>query len=219
MKDHPILFSGEMVRAILAGKKEQTRRIIKEIKSPLWVVEEVRPDLGYSASMGNIWAGFRFNENPQGSLSYFKCLFGKPGDLLWVREKWAFVKGEPTNINSEKATVYYEADRKYKVVGCQSSAQNDGKWIRWRPSIHMPKIFSRISLEIIDIQVERLQDISDEDVKAEGVEMPHNELFPMINAEDKLKAEFQRLWNSVNGAGVWGSNPYVWKIIFKRIKE
>ena len=174
VKERPILFSGEMVRAILDGRKTQTRRVVKPQPPPLG----------------------GFVKNP----------YGQPGDRLWVRETWAL---------DDK--YYYRADG---AVGDRCG--------KWKPSIHMPRAASRITLEITGVRVERLQEITISDIYAEGaitdewLEWRDDVSGVGMPAGSRIENErdvWEKLWDSINGKTYpWKSNPWVWVIEFKRIK-
>jgi hypothetical protein len=195
-KERPILFSGAMVRAILDGSKTQTRRIVK-----------VR---------GLDFIGGKGQENDPAAWGYpypdregyadltdgIACPYGKPGDRLWVRETWGISARVSTDGNERRLR---EQDLTHLLYRATADHDSD----RWRPSIHMPRWASRTTLEVESVRVERLQDISEEDAKAEGVMWYQD----MSNAE-----VFQTLWESINGPGSWDANPWVWVITFKRIK-
>lgn len=206
MKERPILFSGEMVRAILDGRKTQTRRLVKP-----------QPTITFKDNDIAIWddpktISTRTWNGSEGFNDF--CPYGQVGDRLWVRETWACLKpnsNETGNINSIH-TIAYKATDKYP----------DG--IKWKPSIHMPRTASRITLEITGVRVERLQDISEEDAIAEGIEPSFmwtgvqryksytsktHDLTPILS--------FMSLWKSINGNDSWELNPYVWVIEFKQI--
>ena len=174
MKGKPILFNGTMVRAILEGRKTQTRRIIKE-KPPYFLVDEGRP----------IWA------DKYGDYHDRYSPYGIPGDRLWVRETWA------QDLHGE---IFYAADHLNKPSTVE----------KWKPSIFMPRKISRITLEIVNIRVERVQDITETDALAEGI----------IPSEIGItnKTCYQLLWDHINGAGDWKLNPWVFVIEFKRRK-
>jgi len=185
MKDHPILFSSPMVRAIIEDRKTQTRRVIAPTQP--------RAD--------GMWPAGR---NPVDDSHY-----GHPGDRLWVRETWA------QDLDCE---VFYAADHLNKPSTIE----------KWRPSIFMPRRISRITLEITDIRVERLQDISEEDAIAEGIFQFGNLGFygydekgtPGKHCFDTPKATYRALWNSINGKKPecsYKDNPWVWVLMFKRI--
>lgn len=173
MKERPILFSGEMVRAILDGRKTQTRRVIKPQGEP-YTIEDV---------------------------DVLKCPYGIPGDRLWVRETFADLRG--MGFGHKWA---YRADT---PEGSESDRIRIGYGVRWKPSIHMPRWASRITLEITDIRVERVQDITYIDAKAEGVEYEKGYTDP--------REAFATLWNSINAKRDygWAMNPWVWIIEFK----
>lgn len=183
MKERPILFSGSMVRAILEGRKTQTRRIIKP-----------QPDMVLN------WDDVRLKVWHEGKKGYAVCPYGKPEDRLWVRETWAKdIPGCPNGVT-------YRADH------LDPLGDGPAKPITWKPSIHMPRIASRITLEIIRVRVEKLQSISEEDAKAEGV----------VNYDDRkwvtYALQFSRLWDSINSKRApWSSNPWVWVVEFKRV--
>jgi hypothetical protein len=177
IKERPILFSTPMVRALLEGRKTQTRRY---------------------AGDGEFWS----QQDIQ------KCRYGQPGDRLWVRETW---KPHPDPVNN--APIIYKAT-------------DGGCWpdLPWRPSIHMPRWASRILLEITGVRVERLQETSEKDAIAEGIER--------INAGDHWAwrdysgnrqtlspvFSYQSLWESINGPDSWAVNPWVWVLEFRRIE-
>lgn len=201
--EHPILFTGEMVRAILDGRKTQTRRVVKPQPEG---VEQGIPFLNGPGRLCN---------------QAIKCPYGKCGDILWVRETWAHVLADGSDVGKGSRTVIYAAD-------CPLTMP------RWRPSIHMPRWASRITLRITSVKAERVQDIGHEDVFAEGiVERPHpgplrcqqyglpswtSDLGPRwrISTGDA----FAELWDSINakrGFG-WEANPWVWAITFERME-
>lgn len=233
MKERPILFSGEMVRAILDGRKTQTRRVCKlrgnwdiefrgcgGVDGPDWN----NPSCwGFGDADGNNW-GLRGDEL---SLE-IPCPYGQPGDQLWVRETFSDVN------NCGAPGLLYRADRYLKdLMEVDEYLEEDGSmnyehphikkylwsvWFAdvdseggWRPSIFMPRWASRIQLEITNVRVERLQDISEEDAKAEGI---HGEAGPGMTCANW----FSILWDSINAdKHPWESNPWVWCISFRRI--
>lgn len=211
MKERPILFSGEMVRAILDGRKTQTRRIVKPAvgyqsewlsaaginSSPSLRICRTNPDNIFGAQM----------DHPKGGpLGFVKCPYGEPGDRLWVRECFSYSNLGDTAIRD---WVWYWAD----------SNPTDGDWTKPKPSIHMPRWASRINLEVTNVRVERLQDIGDKDATAEGCPGWYHESYPDQGEPDGKRPteEFAELWESINGAGSWDLNPWVWVIEFKRI--
>ena len=136
--------------------------------------------------------------------------YGQPGDRLWVRETWQVVKAD-----ANPPRVWYRADP--GVEDCV--AKSLVGWQGWRPAIHMPRAACRLVLEVTDVRVEKLQEISDEDAEAEGVELQGGAaLWPHINRGDKMKSAYRDLWDSINAKRApWASNPWVWVISFRRI--
>jgi hypothetical protein len=229
MKERPILFSGEMVRAILAGQKTQTRRIAKiENTEDINLYEVVcNGSVHYRRPAGDTiledarrTPGYSVRTVIDGLIE--KCPYGKVGDCLWVREKTSAMKsgglwGDWSD--SADARVEYLADSSadyFHLSGDQK--KNFKKWEN-RPSIHMPRWASRITIEITRIRLERLQDISEEDAKAEGCiagygRIPGSKISTMMTGVDY----FRNLWRAINGKKIpWSSNPFVWVIEFKRV--
>jgi hypothetical protein len=236
VKESPILFNTDMVRAILDGRKTQTRRIVKwfgadglNLNASSLSVSNVAPDKWALMSMGaSCWE----------ERAHANCPYGVPGDLLWVREAWApgYQDGGRGTIFRADGSFYLGA-RKHER-GPYFHAKEVGSWIRWRPSIHMPRWASRIMLEITDVRVQRLHEVTDEDAKAEGVEplQLSSEDIANIQISDEnaqikelarllgpgqfsYKAEFRMLWDSIyakRGHG-WDVNDWVWAYTFKRI--
>ncbi len=216
MTDRPILFSGPMVRAILDGSKTQTRRVAKlPPASNLgeWVAGECGGPKGGRTANGetiplqaNIW-------HTRSGVSLL-CPYGQPGDRLWVREAWAKPQVAQSFGGSEWF-VYREGDNRTDYGG------------PWKPSIHMPRAASRITLEITAVRIERLQDTSEADAKAEGCEplvwnIPDGTAADLIDwplkAVDRPYANaYALLWQSINGPGSWDANPWVWVVEFRRL--
>lgn len=190
MKERPILFKGEMVNAIIEGRKTQTRRIMKPqpilengllrwVKFPLDICLDSHSDVVARYSP-----------------------YGHKGDVLWVRECFSM---------TADGHVHYKATD--MPVG------------QWKPSIHMPKYLSRITLEVTDVRVERIQDISDEDAKAEGVTPvdPNGEglaSYIVKRTGNRHKPAFSMLWDDINeprGYG-WDANPWVWVVTFRKVE-
>lgn len=190
MKESPILFSAPMVRAILSGQKTQTRRIAK-----LTDAAHVKEPRGHRR-----W-------HPADPDAKNASPYGQPGDRLWVSEKFRLI-GEGPGDKVEwfgREKIQYFADEDQSYIG------------KYRPSIHMPRWASRITLEITDVRVERLQDISEDDAIAEGVYAGFLE-YDNGEGTETAKESFALLWNSLNGSGSWKSNPWVWVVEFKRIQ-
>ena len=230
IKEHPIIFSGEMVRAILAGWKTQTRRIIKpqlehwpETENGWeWNGHTPKDRKKHGACCTNGVSGY---EEVKRFFSIFmqkSCPYGVPGDRLWVREKWRPVFGilrQPWEKYGNEYGVQYADISEPFVTENAKKPFNPDKQFNWSPSIHMPRWASRILLEVTGVRVERVQDISREDAKEEGIwpspldGLEHAGGRKFGNAE---KA-FQFLWGSINekrGYG-WDVNPWIWVVEFK----
>lgn len=207
MRERPILFSGPMVRAILAGNKTQTRRVAKPVR---------HPDLGNVYTPGALV----LEREPQHVIDR-ACPYGQPGDRLWVRETW--------NRFEPWAGFYYAAD--YEAFGIGPDDDPDhipDHEVRWKPSIHMPRAACRLVLEITSVRVERLQAISYEDALAEGAFDPRLFVGDEWNDADGESADelarrlqwpqraFRELWCGINGAASWDANPWVWVVEFRR---
>lgn len=205
MKERPMIFNAEMVRAILDGRKTQTRRLVNpEPDSPQLL--EAR-----TAESGCVYAIHANRSNVHQGRFRWDCPFGKPGDRIWVRETWARY-----NIDQDSHDMAYRA----------TTPEDWPEEGRWRPSIHMPRWASRITLEITGVRVERLQSISDEDVDAEGFagDYPTSALPALFPGEPSdwshlsMRDCYGVLWKSIYGEESWQSNPWVWVIEFKRIE-
>ncbi|ORM64509.1 hypothetical protein PRCB_16380 [Pantoea rodasii] len=201
MRERPIIFNSEMVRAVMEGRKVQTRRIIKLDHERGMQNPVVRGKCGAVS-----YVGCRLAAN--------LCPFGAVGDRLWVRETWSedFANYYPND------RVWYAADDDRRldievvdgVRGIFSPESDVHVPFRWRPSIHIPRWASRITLEITGVRVERLQDISEADCAAEGLGSPF--------LRDYKKPKFAALWQSIYGEESWQANPWVWVIEFKRVE-
>lgn len=182
MKERPILFSAPMVRALLSGTKTQTRRVAK-----------VARELSRAA------------DRPVST-----CPYGRKGDRLWVREAFALSLRDPTTEDPQPSDpsdwdpVIYRAD---DTTWNWTDGENKPIAPPWKPSSHMFRWMSRITLEITNVRVQRLQDISEGDAKAEGVP---------ADASVTARENYACLWDSINGPGSWDANPWVWAISFKR---
>lgn len=218
MKARPILFSGPMVRALLEGRKTQTRRVVK--------------------GMALDWldgAGFTpaYVADPANAL----CPYGVPGDLLMVRETWAchFATDDqkPREIDPGIWSVRYLADGEIRPARSDGSTALPEQFTKTRVSIHMPRWASRLTLRIADIRIERLQEISEADVVAEGVETynfsgwgdepgipgpPEPDVyraFPEDDWSEWAAGAYGDLWRKINGTDSWDANPWVWVVDFK----
>lgn len=238
VKEGPILFSAPMVRALLEGRKTQTRRIIKDQPSDDWrpVVEAYNPTC--IDRHGEEYPGpevFGASDEDEGRA----CPYGRPGDRLWVREtfyidlclmdrgplsiyptpKLPLAKNEPQLADS----LYYRADGECcdQIPECQCASEGR---VPWRPSIFMPRWASRITLEITEVRVQRLQEISDEDAKAEGAPggclVCGDETFGDCVEHSRCYVDgFAGIWHAINGEKSWHANPWVWAISFKPLES
>jgi hypothetical protein len=204
MKDRPILFSAPMVRAILAGTKTQTRRVVKarsdKNMGPRCVLQP--HELAGEVNKGD----------------YQNCPYGQPGDRLWVRESFSGpycmertdeYPAYPPSKWPKESDIWYWAD----------GEPTHGDWTRPRPSIHMPRWANRITLGITGVRVERLQAISAADAIAEGVNIhPDHHGKPPTSIYSPVQA-YRDLWGQINGDSAWDANPWVWVIEFERVAE
>lgn len=202
IKEKPILFSAPMVRAILEGEKTQTRRIMKQqpIPDSMWGggFRVVSKAITVALETFNRLRGAMIDSYPT------PCPYGKPGDRLWVRETFCW-----SGYAIDPDEVLYRADEEY--------TPEDRGDLPWKPSIHMPRWASRILLEIVSVRVERLQDISEQDAKAEGCDNSKTEAAIATGWYEKPRSTFHRLWEQINGADSWNDNPWVWVVEFKKI--
>lgn len=222
-RERPCLMNAPMVRATLAGTKTQTRRLVKAQQFPAPFHERAL-DVGVDVALREMYLEGRWGERP--------FPHGAPGDRLWVRETWGqadssydewdFLRGKP---------------RPHLPVIYRATWGDDDEETFWRPSIHMPRWASRITLEITGIRVERLQDITEEDAMAEGAVFVDHGLdqwrqqrpgWSMDPAEaargweyclGTARTAFGNLWVSVYGPKSWQQNPWVWVVSFKRVER
>jgi len=222
MKERPILFSAPMVRALLDGSKTQTRRVAKEFAG--------RDDLDA------ILKRFPHQDG---------CPYGQTGDRLWVRETWGVVSNEwdadgnlvgwapdrpATAVNEMRfGQGYYSGHAIYAADGSYEWAGDDdgGGEPRsaWHPSIHMPRAASRILLEVVSVRVERLNAISSDDCRAEGIRQCDGigtnaqilDLARRMGTHTDEVLRYATLWEQINGAGSWDANPWVWVVEFNRV--
>lgn len=226
MRERPILFSAPMVRALLAGTKTQTRRAVAT-RYPI----EFLGGVGQQDDL-SCWGWFfdgpdqhgymvlerGLNEHHNNGHVSIPCPYGEPGDRLWVRETfspYAVPGGMPSSIAQATYVVFPDGGQMYRdgfyVEPLAKYAPGAADHIKWRPSIHMPRWASRILLEVTDVRVQRLQEISEADARAEGVGSPIT--------RDQKRPGFMRLWDEINGARCpWDSNPWVWAVSFRRLE-
>lgn len=245
MKERGMIFNSEMVRAILDGRKTQTRRIMKVQPESNQLGLLLITDSTKHSDIGKYhWAESNATGNHVRS-KLFSSPFGAVGERIWVRETWA------TLVNEDGCYVDWEdnlckgdersAARIYRA-SCEQRPGDYGLWSipddaywkphtkehkfegAWRPSIHMPRWASRILLEITDVRVERLNAISEEDARAEGIidggclNCGEPEPCGCANPEPDATDAFAYLWQSIYGQDNWNANPWVWVIEFKRVE-
>ncbi|EMA8637575.1 hypothetical protein ACP5YT_002423 [Cronobacter malonaticus] len=213
MTERPIIFNAEMVRAILDGRKTQTRRIIQ---SPARNMQATGKKVIDYREPGDKWySEYVFSmRNQSGTWCDYtkeqflaKCPFGAVGDRMWVRETWAEAGAGAPDLKLYRANYPDHVPSYYENVPPIEE-------IRWTPSIHMPRWASRITLEITGVRVERLRDLSEEDARAEGITPPAGGVLPGW----KYRINFRDLWMSIFGADNWEANPWVWVVEFKRVE-
>ncbi|CAH4127986.1 TPA: hypothetical protein MCW73_001479 [Klebsiella pneumoniae] len=233
MKERGMIFNGEMVRALMSGRKTQTRRPIKWKQTRFTEIGE-RED-------GSKWP---WSEDAEHACDFWHpCPFGAVGDRIWVRETWGvvshafsddglmidWVPDRPTTAIHEMpfGNGYYSGYAIYAVDGDFTWGDDDGYEDGrscWKPSIHMPRAASRILLEITNVRVERLNAISEEDARAEGIidggclNCGEPEPCGCANPEPDATDAFAYLWQSIYGQENWNANPWVWVIEFKRVE-
>lgn len=207
----PILFSTPMVQAILEGRKTMTRRIVKQAKGwdANWKVQLIDEEHYDGIPRYEIRCGSQY------VVPIFKCPYGQPGDILWVRESFVpgyFDNGKPG----------YKAD--WNKVAAEYMSEP-----KWKPSIHMPFAAARIFLKIKSVRVEKLQDISEADAKAEGAKnfMKVDELKLLTGLDNWIipspfrehQFGFLSIWCKINGCESWIANPWVWVVEFERVEK
>lgn len=204
MKERGMIFNAEMVRAILDGRKTQTRRPFNWKRQPAMEMAE-RDD-------GSLWPWAEDCE--RGGDIWFACPFGEVGDRIWVRETWQAIHDDEERTYAP--SIPKEKDRYWHTVYAEhfGDESREDRGFPWRPAIHMPRWASRITLEITDVRVERLHSISEEDAQAEGVQPACYEITP---PEAAYRASFGEVWRGIYGDKSWDVNSWCWVIEFKRI--
>lgn len=229
-----MIFNAEMVRALLDGRKTQTRRPIKWKQTRFTEIGE-RED-------GSKW---QWSEDAEHACDFWHpCPFGAVGDRIWVRETWAILGNEDGCCIDWEEKLCKEDERSAARIyraSCDQKPGNYGLWSipddadwkphtkdyqyegTWRPSIHMPRWASRILLEITDVRVERLNAINEHDAQAEGVARLRGGFWKHYQpgwTQHQLSARgsFVTLWKSIYGEESWNSSPWVWVIEFKRVE-
>lgn len=241
MADRPILFSGPMVRAILSGAKTQTRRVVTPQPEFAQLHEWRGKVIRDCEARAWCWKAHDFGDGDAvnarpGSAMHALSPYGVPGDRLWVRETWYddFDRdpGDPADVNRDGSIegIEYRAthDCTSWEAGCPCNPDGDRKRSEWRPSIHMPRWASRITLEVEDVRAERLQEITNDDAKREGVEQQcFDGMGCWLNYQLgdgtyclEARSSFETLWDSINGSRPgcsWEENCWVWRIAFRRV--
>lgn len=245
MTERPILFSAPMVRAILSGAKTQTRRVVKpqptQERDLLW---------WWFGGRGQERRSSTLHDTPDGLLE--RCPYGAPGDRLWVRETWycdnyterdfdaarvghVTPRADAEIIAEWRESLYYRADTASGRGSCcelipecmcaEYKTSSGRRRSPWKPGIHMPRWASRITLEVTSVRVERLQAITEEDARAEGIEplWRTRKIYPSKYAADvstqSFRDGFYTLWCEINGDDSWSANPFVWVVQFKRLEQ
>jgi hypothetical protein len=228
VKERGIIFSAPMVRALLAGRKTMTRRMVKP-QPPS--VEAVRSKAGIDFHLftghagrsdfrvaGPVWA---VRELMDGREPEWRCPHGQPGDRLWVREGFQYCDEMLDGYTRDAPVcVLFRADMKpyrFEPTARFIPNQHADEWRigPWKPSIYMPRWASRLTLEVTGVRVERLHEIAPTDVLAEGV----GHLYGYTDSEPPIDAvlRFRELWESIHGAGSWAKNPWLWVISFRSL--
>jgi hypothetical protein len=215
VKERGILFSAPMVRALLAGTKTQTRRAVNMAR---WRLADGSEEFGPPASA---------------------CPYGAPGDRLWCREAFRFPssldKESPATIGDRAIDAGYS--RPWCPTQCEADNARTSTWSsfhtpptdtvpgRLRAGMHMPRWASRITLEVVSVRVERLQDISEADARAEGLQWDKHVGWGTWDADGAMRCggshdpvdAYRCLWTNINGNGSWDANPWVWAVGFRRL--
>ncbi|MEJ7685670.1 MAG: hypothetical protein WKG52_00975 [Variovorax sp.] len=213
MKERPILFSAPMVRALLDGSKTQTRRVCKQATGPSLSVgiDDDEPGVAALSWLSGNGPGHDVHE----TVKKVRCPYGVPGDRLWVRETHAKIIGQSGGwIETDHFATYTHGDRLGDTLGLKK---------KWTPSIHMPRAASRIDLEVTGVRVERLQDISEADARAEGARecdyaSGREVLLAGASQRGSFVLHYRDIWERINGLGSWAANPWVWVVEFKRVR-
>lgn len=203
-KERPIVFNATLVQALLAGTKTQTRELVK-LPYEAGRVESAPP--------GSTGQRFRFWASPEPKHlekinPFVRCPHGQVGDLFWVRERVAFLS---STITQARSRYVYEADASAQTRA--SVAEYD----QWRPSVQMPREAARLLLQITNVRCERLQDISEDDARAEGATSIAQPQHPLMGWDDifpSARQHFHQLWSQRRGKDSWAQNPWVWVISF-----
>lgn len=226
MTERPILFSGPMVRAILGGRKTQTRRVVKP--APDWEQPEPLCSTTVEGWQGPIDRSM-WSESADPEMDVRRSPYGGPGDGLWVKESGLHKRGPLFELfihdatpdqywaspdhRGEKLTVEARGKPGAGIGPAIARDNHKAMGFKARPSIHMPRWASRLILDVADVRVERLHSISEDDAEAEGVQEPS--LVPTLGAFWSSRDGFAKLWSHINGRESWDANPWVWVVTFE----
>lgn len=226
-KERPIRFSGPMVRALLEGRKTQTRRFSRVVspagQTPSRIERGNELRGGPASASGNDWAaeyegGGTMMPGARWQRHAIACPYGQPGDRLWMREKYRVEQGGRVPSGHKAVELSYPANGAKRWFFDDEKPEEyplpESRWGRGFPSIHLPRWASRLTLEVTKVRVQRLHEISEEDAKAEGVVPAPFCKAGRPNGQEHVEA-FENLWISINGAGAWNANPLVWTVSFR----
>ncbi|EDW1731192.1 hypothetical protein S726_003291 [Salmonella enterica subsp. enterica] len=221
MKERGMIFNAEMVRAILDGRKTQTRRIM--------AIQPEHSELGLrrviDSKNGRDNGKYFWSQSDARGLKMrskvFGCPYGEVGDRIWVRETWQVIhdhidESSHVEYRTYAPSIPKEKDRYWHAVYAEhfGDESREDRGFPWRPAIHMPRWASRITLEITDVRVERLRGLSEEDAKSEGIIPSAGGVLPGW----EYRINFRDLWMDIYGTDNWEANPWVWVIEFKRVE-
>lgn len=208
-----ILFSAPMIRAILAGAKTQTRRVLRGTERAAAALAAMPPTC--IARVHGQTAEIRASATGEGW--WARCPYGAAGDRLWVRETWRTEERASDLVDGIRLAAddsFHPIANTREAADAWVDAHDNGKHAGWRPAIFMPRWASRLTLEVTSVRVERVQQISEDDARAEGV-APWREPGQEMTAHER----FRELWDSINGERApWASDPWVWCVEFKRVQ-
>jgi len=215
-KERPILFSGPMIQTLLDGRKTQTRRAVKGTEDFDDFIRDVDPD------EGPFWR-FSLSDGGATQCAERDCPYGQPGDRLWVRE--AFIVGHRMEGGESiycdedgrelPETVWYRADNEEFCWTDDEGRRTET--VPWKSPIFMPRWASRLTLEITEVRVERLHEITEADALAEGCDGDCPIGYIPAYQAGPLRYHYSQVWVSINGPGSWDANPWVWAIEFRRL--
>lgn len=230
MKERPIIFNTEMVKAILDGRKTQTRRLVNDNHTQaiefMGGSNEENDEFEFIGLNYGKWGDDSNEHGPEWLVSCTEYpeegvlpigqLLGAVGDRLWVRETFSTLSSG--SYEQEKPAQGTNQDIRYFASDRLASSDKNIRGYGWIPSIHMPRWASRINLEITNVRVERLNAISEEDALVEGMDNGTSDAAIAAGWYEKPQRAFQRLWTQIYGEENWSSNPWVWVIEFKRVE-